>query len=161
MDLRAVGEKVTEGFKKYRYVILVLVLGIGLMLIPTGKQERTGVTQSQVEKMDISSELEHILCRIKGAGDVQVLLTQSAGEKTVYQTDEDASESGRRSETVLITDSDRKEQGLVQQVLPPRYQGAVIVCDGADDPAVRLAIVEAVSDATGLGADRISVLKMK
>lgn len=35
-----------------------------------------------------------------------------------------------------------------------------MVCQGADNAAVRLAIVEAVSKVTGLGANRISVLKM-
>ena len=49
----------------------------------------------------------------------------------------------------------------VQQVLPESYRGAIVVCQGADSPAVKLAIVEAVSRATGLGADSISVLKMK
>jgi len=39
--------------------------------------------------------------------------------------------------------------------------GAVIVCQGADDPQVRLSIVDAVSKVTGLGSDKISVLKMK
>jgi hypothetical protein len=39
--------------------------------------------------------------------------------------------------------------------------GAVIVCQGADKPVVRLAIVEAVADATGLSTDTITVLKMK
>ena len=37
--------------------------------------------------------------------------------------------------------------------------GAAIVCDGASDSAVRLAIVRAVSDCTGLGSDRITVIK--
>ena len=161
MDMKAVSEKTAELFKKYRYVALVLLIGIGLMLLPSGKQQEEELPQTQISQPDMAGDLERILCRIKGAGDVEVLLTQSAGEKTVYQMDEDALESGRRSETVLITDSDRNEQGLVQQVMPPRYQGAIVVCDGAGDPAVRLAIVEAVSDATGLGADRISVLKMK
>jgi hypothetical protein len=41
------------------------------------------------------------------------------------------------------------------------YQGAVVLCQGAADAAVRLAVVEAVSKATGLGADKICVLKMK
>ena len=30
------------------------------------------------------------------------------------------------------------------------YEGAIIVCEGADNPAVRLRIVNAVSDLTGL-----------
>lgn len=36
--------------------------------------------------------------------------------------------------------------------------GAAVVCDGASDAAVRLALTRAVSDYTGLGSDRISVL---
>lgn len=161
MDLTAIAGKVTEFIKKYRYVILVLVIGIGLMLLPEGRQEEAEPVTAQETQPELAQELKQILSRIKGAGDVEVLLTQSAGEKTVYQTDEDISESDHRWETVIVTDADRNEQGLVQQTLPPQYQGAIIVCDGADDAAVRLAIVEAVADATGLGTDRISVLKMK
>ena len=61
----------------------------------------------------------------------------------------------------VIRGENGKESGLVQRVDPPKYLGAVIVCQGADKAAVKLAIVEAVSKATGLGADQISVLKMK
>ena len=55
----------------------------------------------------------------------------------------------------------RKQTGLVQQVNPPTYLGAVIVCQGADSASVRLAIVEAVGSVTGLSTDKITVLKMK
>jgi stage III sporulation protein AG len=64
-------------------------------------------------------------------------------------------------ETVLRTNSNRADEALVEQILAPEYLGAVVVCQGADDPTVRLAVSEAVSKATGMGADRISVLKMK
>ena len=64
-------------------------------------------------------------------------------------------------DTVIITGSDRSQQGLICQQIPPQYLGAVIVCQGADKAAVRLALVEAVSDATGLSTDAITVLKMK
>lgn len=43
----------------------------------------------------------------------------------------------------------------------PVYQGALIVCSGAGSASVRLAVVDAVADLTGLGADQISVIKMK
>ena len=41
------------------------------------------------------------------------------------------------------------------------YLGAVVVCDGADSATVRLRIMQAVSALTGLGSDKISVIKMK
>ena len=55
----------------------------------------------------------------------------------------------------------RADPGLVRQVNPPEYLGAVVLCQGADNPSVKLSIVEAVSKATGLTTDRITVLKMK
>jgi stage III sporulation protein AG len=62
---------------------------------------------------------------------------------------------------VIITDGNRNQKPVISQVIPAKYLGAVIICQGADQPTVRLAIVEAVSKLTGLGTDRVCVLKMK
>ena len=41
------------------------------------------------------------------------------------------------------------------------YQGAVVVCQGAGDSGVHLAVVQAVSVLTGLGSDKITVVQWK
>lgn len=166
MDINAIGKKIGEFVKRYRFVILILVIGIVLMILPSGNKEQQQQVNTAVPLLfeDPSAELAAILSKISGAGKVQILLTKGSGERTVYQTDEERNISEQsdsvRVETVIITDTDRAQQGLVQQVLAPEYRGAIVVCQGADDPSVRLAIIEAVADATGLGSDRISVLKM-
>lgn len=38
--------------------------------------------------------------------------------------------------------------------------GVVIVCEGANDAAVRLEIIRAVGSYTGFGSDKITILKM-
>ena len=38
--------------------------------------------------------------------------------------------------------------------------GAVIVCEGAEDPLVRLSLLQAVRSYTGFASDRITILKM-
>lgn len=168
MDITMLKTKTTDFFRKYWAVAVVLLLGVLLMLLPGGDEEETETksTQAQTDTaVSVNEELANILSQIEGAGDVQVLLTIAAGEQTVYQTDEKISVSSDSTttqiDTITITDADRNEVGLVRQVNPPTYLGALIVCQGADSAAVRLAIVEAVSKVTGLGADRISVLKMK
>ncbi len=40
-------------------------------------------------------------------------------------------------------------------------EGAVVICRGADESAVRLCVTNAVSAYTGLGSDKIRVIKMK
>ena len=147
-------DRLKELMGKYRYVLLVALAGLVLMLLPGGGTAQEAAPALPAEE-SLESRLEEVLGRIDGAGEVAVLLTQAQGGETFYQTE---GEDGR---TVLVTGADRSENGLVRTSRAPVYQGAVVVCRGADSPAVRLAVTEAVANATGLGMDRITVLKMK
>lgn len=167
MDRIDIVKKAKEQLGKYKYVLLILCIGILLMSLPDGTE--TPVQQEQVlpqdEQETQAEKLEEILSQISGVGKVKVLLTEAAGEEMVYQTNEDRSNSGEsesiRIETVIITDSDKDERGLIRTVVPPVYLGAIIVCQGGDSPAVKLSIVQAVSSVTGISSERITVLKMK
>lgn len=168
MDCRGIINHLKEHGKKYRFPALILLLGILLMTLPTKEKKAAEPVQTEeqnISQTDLQGALEDILCLIQGAGKVRVLLTEAAGEQTLYQTDEDLQTNGEsesiRQDTVLLTDSAREEAGLIRQIIPPVYQGAVILCQGADSAAVRLAIIQAVASATGLTSDKITVLKMK
>lgn len=147
---------------QYKYVLVVIGAGLALMLMPAGKKAETEhPTPEPKSSMAIQESLEDILGRIQGVGEVRVLLTQKQGEQTVYVYDQSRSGDSVRSDAVIITDADRSQGGMIAQVIPPVYLGAIVVCQGGADPTVRLAVVEAVCDATGLSADKISVWKMK
>lgn len=167
MDRIAVREKAKSLLEKYKYVALIITVGVVLMAFPAGDEteEIVTATEQTAAAYDPEEELAQILSQIKGVGKVSVMLTEAAGAQTVYQTDEDSSESdGSRSvkvETVIVTDNSRGQTGLVKTVSPPVYLGAIVVCQGADSASVRLSVVEAVSNVTGISSDRIAVLKMK
>lgn len=152
-------QRALEWLRRNRYVALVLAAGILLMLLPTGSQEKAAAPAETPPTLQ--EELEAILGCLEGAGKVRVLLTQAQGERTLYQTDTDVDGDTSRQDTVIVTGEDRSQSGLVRQVEPPVYRGAVVLCQGAGKPSVRLAVVEAVAKATGLPSSRISVLKMK
>lgn len=166
MDWISLKEKAVPFLNQYKYVLAVVLIGLIMMAIP-GKEEAAPETMAQpsLSEPGMQEQLEEILSHIKGAGKVKVLLAVSSGEKTLYETNEDSSDSSgsysHRQETVLITNEEHAQNGLVKQVIPPVFQGAVVVCQGGDQPTICLAIVEAVADATGLTADKITVLKMK
>lgn len=162
MDWMKLKSSGMEAIKKYRYVLLVVLAGIILMALPEGKEEQAEPEQTvEASQPCLQEALANILSQIAGAGKVKVLLTEAAGEQTIYQTDEDYAGSDIRRQTVLVSNTSREETGLVKQVNPPTYQGAIVLCQGADSARVRLSIVEAVSNATGLSTNKISVLKMK
>ena len=167
MDWMNIAGRAKNLVGKYKYVLLILLLGILLMSLPEGNKESMQPEISVPAPVYASKaeELEAILSQISGVGKVRVMLTEAAGSETIYQTDEDRSETSDaqniRVETVIVSGSERTETGLVRTVVPPVYLGAIIVCQGGDSPAVRLSVAEAVSNVTGIGTDRITVLKMK
>ena len=140
------------------------------MLLPVGSRESTAKVQEPFNRQseeteDLQQRLSNLLSQMAGAGRVKVLLTEATGEQIFYQEDRDTSASDQsqitRTDTVIVTDGTHSQEGLIRQVNPPTYLGAVVLCQGADQPSVRLAITEAVANATGLGYHKITVLKMK
>ena len=165
-------KKILAGLKKYKYAVLVLLLGIALMLLPFGKKEETTETEVQVETLSdeayaqaLEQRLEDMLCQVSGAGQVRVMLTLQTGSRTEYQTDTQISDSETQSQeerkTVILSEGSAYDKAAVSAVQYPRFQGALILCQGADQSTVRLSLVNAVAALTGLGSGQITVIKMK
>ena len=166
MEIEKITLKIRHMFKKYKYALIILIFGIILMMLPNKTEIQTTDSISTISaQKSLDEELAQILSLIDGAGEVQVLLTKEIGEETIYQTDEDTSvqadSSSVKIKTIILTTADKAQTGLIKQINPPKYLGAIVLCQGADRPSVRLAVTEAVSKVTGLGANNISVLKMK
>lgn len=166
MVINAIKAKTQAFLKKNKYAALVVIVGILLMLVPFGATSDPTLPADTVETEGTNVEavekrLERVLSQIKGAGKVSVLLLEAKGEEIIYQTNDYSADGTDKSDTVTVTDSERNQKGLIKQVFPAQYAGAIIVCEGADDPGIRLLLTEAVGKLTGLGTNKISVLKMK
>ena len=104
-------------WEKYRYVLLVVGLGLVLMMIPVrsgaGSRQEPRPTQLPAEE-SLEQKLEQVLASIQGVGQVSVLLTESTGSETSFQTDvssDQQSESLRQSaDTVIVEDPSRQER---------------------------------------------------
>lgn len=108
---------------KNKYVLLVLLLGLVLVLLPSGDSEQSYAAGqgSELESSGIPMDTEgeriaSFLGAIEGVGECRVLLSA---------------------------------------------EGAVVACDGAESSEVKLCVINAVSAYTGLGSDKISVIKLK
>ena len=166
MDRGEQRELILSFVRKYRWAAAVVLVGLILMALPQPRQETQAPPAPEpAEAAGLQQQLEALLATLAGAGKVKVLLTEGTGEEVHYQLDQQEQRrqdsTDRRSDTVLVTGQDRGETGLVRRTDPPVYRGAVVLCQGADSPQVRLAVVDAVATATGLTSDKISVLKMK
>lgn len=165
-------ERLTELFHRYQYALLVVAAGVVLMVLPAlgGESKAEEPQQESVQEVEFGTEelegrLEEALSQMDGVGQAEVVLTLRSGPGQVLAKDTQHSVRAEGSEssqsTVVLSKGSGYEEPVILQQLSPQYQGALVVCSGGDDPAVRLKVVEAVSALTGLGANQISVSKGK
>ena len=158
------GGKVKTVAERYKFVLLVLLAGVVLLLWPTGEpsdQSGTGTTQTQEVDYDVEAleeKLSRTLSKVEGAGTVEVVLSVQSGPRQILARDSDREtgegESHSQETTVILSRGSGVED-------TPQFRGALVVCSGGGDPSVRLALTEAVSALTGLGADKISICEGK
>lgn len=151
--------------KKYQYALLVVLLGVVLLLFPSGEassHEEQVITDSVDSEIAFDLErqeqrLSQVLSQIKGVGRAEVLLTLAVGSERILAEDNEQSESGSKSTTIVIRGGSGEEATITTQITAPIYQGALIVCEGGENPSVRLAVRKAVQALTGLSANHISI----
>ena len=160
--------KIKETTKAYRLVWLVILAGLVLLALPSGKEEEaqeeeTPAAATQFDLAAMEDRLAQALSRIDGAGEVTVVLTLQDGPRQVLaqNVDRDGEEGREQTETVVLSRGSGSQEPVSVQELYPSDQGALLVCPGGDDPTVRLKLTEATSALTGLGADKISISKGK
>ena len=161
-------EGVRKQWDRYKYAILVGMIGVSLLLWPSGRNERIPETQTFTQRsQDLQRELEEILSTMSGVGQARVLLTvDSDGERQLAQDTElmysgdtaSPEEYSKRSETILV-DGASGDETVVTKTVYPTYRGALVVCQGGDRPEIQLKVTKAVTALTGLSADRVTVAK--
>lgn len=158
-------KRLAAALKKYKYVVVILCVGVILMLLPGSNrtQETPPLTQQAETTFDLKElegKLSQALSEIHGVGEATVVLTlRNGGEKILAQ---DVSEgSARESQTVIISTSGNGEEAVSVKTIYPEFMGALVICDGAGNSTVKLQVLQAVSAITGLSSDRISICQRK
>ena len=168
MKAAQVGRRWAEALKRYKYVFLVAAVGVLLLLWPAGESQEKAAGAEEpdlFQAAQLERKLEKALTQVEGAGEVSVVLTLDAGPRQVIAQDgtavQEADKTSRETTSVLLSKGSGTQEAVRLQELAPAYRGALVVAQGGDDPLVRLALNQAVSALTGLGADQISICKGK
>lgn len=161
-----VASRIKGMVKRYKYPGLVLLAGVLILLLP-GEKEETILPETEEGEVfsleEFTRQTEALLSGISGAGEVHLLLTLENGGKNEYLMDRTQSGDGeeyREESKTVLTGSGSDETPVSVTWEYPAFRGAVVVCQGGQSPSVALGIKEAISSLTGLGMDKITVLKM-
>ena len=172
-DLAEIRKKLGKTIIKNRYILIILAVGLLLLLWPSSRNKTDKNTDAEmsIPEFSISDEEERIktaLSKIDGVGRIDVTLTLKSGiSQKLAENSRGSSRSGEQgtdsdSDTTVVTLSSGSgtQTAVAVKYYYPEYQGALVICEGGSNPDVKLQVTSAVSALTGLGSDRISVLKM-
>ena len=161
-----VKEKWFTVLSRYKFPAILLLLGVVLMLLPVGKKTTAEAEDTPRQEFDLEAmerQMEEIVGCIDGVGRVKVMLTLRTGPTLSLASDKDETlrdaEMRTESQILKLNRGNGMQEVVVTQQRYPVFQGAVIVCDGAGNSAVRLQVTEAVSVLTSLSSDKITVAK--
>ena len=172
--LRELGDKMLPLVHKYRALLIVLLAGVLLLasgglfggrqqLETSAEPDAAPVSEEGFSLAAFEEDLNAKLAAIEGVGRVELMLSLDQTEEAVYAVNPrqtSGSSQSYESDLTVIADGSRGEKPVTVKSLLPTFRGAVVLCDGADNAQVRLAVTQAVSTVCGIGSDKVTVLKM-
>ncbi len=155
----------------------ILLLVIAIPVPGTKKNDKAAEETASLEipqKQTTEEQLKHILQKISGVGQVEVLITYEDHGRVVVEKDESASEElvreadangGTRTTTTSRNDMetvyDGKESPYVVQEFSPVVKGILVVAEGGGNVSVKKQILETIQALFGLDVHKISIMKME
>lgn len=139
--------------------------------------EQSSVIPNNSGNSALENQLEEILKKLEGVGNVKVLITYAETNKAVPMYNEDFQQSTTQEEDTqggvrTINENSSKKEVVYQEnngqksvvtssVVTPEIKGAVVLAKGASNGVVKSNIIQAVEAATGLPTHKIQVFEMK
>jgi len=158
--------KKISNFIKNRHnitIIIILIIGTLLMLLPGAFEKKPEKTTLLAEEPNYTEELKKILSEIKGAGDVEVMITylQTSEKRLAYETKSDKYDRG---DSGYEENTDRQAvlssgEPVVLSQSYPKVKGVVVIAKGASDAKVKADILEAVTTAFDIASHKVCVLE--
>jgi len=172
--------KIKSVFGQYKYVVPVIMVGLVLLLWPSSNAdeeilESSSLSDRQIidEQYELEEKLALILSAAEGVGKTQVFLSRECAASATYAenvsaeirstqngTGETDNDRSSESEIMTLRGADGSETALVKVWKYPEYRGALIICQGGDDPKIRLQVTQAVSRLLAISSDAVIVMKM-
>lgn len=168
-------KKMFERIKKIKHIEIYLAIGLALIigcfyfiLMPSNKSESK--TKTQIDNVSTSFEnsweyidylenkLESVITRVKGVGNVDVVLTLEKGFEYIYATEEETKTTSNgtsiTSSSVVMVDG----QPVIKEEIYPVVKGIVIIANGAEDLNVKMNILSIIQTVIEVDNSKINIL---
>ena len=174
MKLPAIIKQITDKSNRVKLLTFMGVAAILLILIsemiPRSDRKESETTAETIAKADNSYtdntevRLKELLSKIKGVGKTDLILSAECGEEYVFAEElETSSDKGEKDSSekyknkLFISDKNGSKEAVVKKVINPRFNGALVICEGGGDALIKERVIKAVSAALDLPTSKICV----
>ena len=142
-------------------LVVLLCAGVAVFVFSSYfSQNSVKSAQNAQTFSEYNDDMEHKLCSvisaINGVGQVSVAISYGSGIEKIYAYETKTQTTGnvKTENSSVITVGG---QALVVKELAPSVSGVVVVAEGANDVAIRLKIVEAVTTLLNIDGNKVQV----
>ena len=170
MGITQIRERFLKEFKRSPKLLVYLTVAAACIVVlllmrtpdektpePAPEQTVPIVQTSENYAQELERNLEEIISRIQGVGEVTVMLTVGSTEQKVFAVDTSESDARSDSETVIIG----SKEALLQAIKYPEVRGVLVVCTGGDKAPIKEKVVNAVSTVLDIPASKVYVTNAK
>lgn len=139
--------------------------------------EANKLDSNNTQSDNLAEQLESILSKIQGVGEVKVFVNYSETSEVVAMynettktsnTEENDTSGGTRKiqetdsqKDIIYQEQNGEKTPITQKVIKPKVEGAIITAKGASNTEIKANIIQAVEAVTGLATHKIQVFEMK
>ena len=176
-DFKLKFKQLYEKIKKVKHIEIYLACGLAVIValiyfgsVATAQKansdsstNKDNVTSKFLTSQEyvyyIENKLENVLTKLKGAGDVEVLVTLEKGFEYVYVTEEESKTTSNgtivTTKTVVMVDG----QPVLQEEIYPIVKGIVVVSEGAEDVSVKLNMISVIQTVIEIDNSKINIVE--
>ena len=165
-----------ERLKKVKHIEIYLAVGLALLIgciyfISVSPSKKVKVdTKTEIDNISTSFEssseyidylenkLESVITRVKGVGDVDVILTLEKGFEYVYATEEETKTTSNgtsvTSSSVVMVDG----HPVIKEEIYPVVKGVVVIAYGAEDVSVKMNILSLIQTVIEVDNSKINIM---
>lgn len=182
-----VKEKFFNGTNRRKNVenLVIFLVGVVIVIIAGSyifeSEEEIIVSENNISEIFnaeiFEKKLAKILSEIKGAGEVEVMISYQTGVENIplidtkdsnTVTEEAEADSNRRTEqnsmeTSIIFNQEKNGNKVpyISKTIMPTVEGVIVTSEGGGDEIVKANIVKAVTVVTGVSANKVQVFPKK
>lgn len=178
------------------FVVLLIVTIVIINMIWNGNKQATKAENNTTSKQlansnqnvtkvgseitttdSLAEQLEGILSKMQGVGEVKVFVNYSESSEVIAMynettktsnTEENDTAGGIRKiqetdsqKDIIYQEENGEKTPITQKVVQPKVEGAIIMAKGANNAETKTNIIQAVEAVTGLATHKIQVFEMQ